>query len=108
MTAPRLLAACVAALLLATTPAMAATATKGEKRISVSVAGMSLGDAIRLVAQQGRLDVVLEDDLKQIVSVDFRNVAVQDALDTLFDMGGVSGEERVERVLDGHVAEVDA
>lgn len=95
MPAPRLLAAVMAALLLTTAaPAFAAPVAKGEKRISVSVASMSLGDAIRLVAQQGRLDVVLEDDLAQLVSVDFRNVAVQDALDTLFDMGGVSGVRR--------------
>ena len=65
-----------------------------DRRISVQLAGMALSDAIRLVAQKGRLNVLLEDDMRQPVSADFRDVKLGEALDTLFDMGGVAGIRR--------------
>ena len=75
-------------------PAARKPADKAAKRITVSIAGMSLGDAIRLVAKLGKLNVALQDDPKQLVAVDFRDVPVQIALDTLFDMGGMAGIRR--------------
>lgn len=60
-----------------------------DRRITVSVSGLPLEDAIRLVAAKGQLNIAIEDDLKQPVNIEFRNVKLGDALETLFTMGGV-------------------
>lgn len=68
------------------------TALKGgafERSISVSIANLPLKDAIRLVAQKGRLNVVVEDDLPQSVNLDLKDVRLGDALQSLFAMGGL-------------------
>ncbi|HEY9899031.1 MAG TPA: secretin N-terminal domain-containing protein [Pantanalinema sp.] len=78
-------------------PALAApmedpTALKGgafERTVSVSIANLPLKDAIRLVAQKGRLNVVVEDDLSQTVNLDLKDVRLGDALQSLLAMGGL-------------------
>ncbi len=60
-----------------------------ERKISVSVPNLPLNEAIRLVGQKGRLSLVIEDDLKETVNVDFRDVRLGDALQSLLAMGGL-------------------
>ncbi|MBO9539994.1 type II secretion system protein GspD [bacterium] len=60
-----------------------------ERTISVSIANLPLKDAIRLVAQKGRLNVVVEDDLPQAVNLDLKDVRLGDALQSLLAMGGL-------------------
>lgn len=79
------LALCLALALPA--PALAAPRPL-DQNVSVSISDMPLRDAIRLVAQKGRLNLVVEDDLKAPVSVEFKDVRLGDALETLFAMGG--------------------
>lgn len=81
-----LLALCLALSL--PSPALAAPQGPLDRTISVSISDMPLQDAIRLVAQKGRLNLVIEDDLKASVNVEFKDVRLGDALDTLFAMGG--------------------
>lgn len=69
-------------------PAVAAPQKPLDRTISVSISDMPLQDAIRLVAQKGRLNLVIEDDLRAPVNVEFKDVRLGDALDTLFAMGG--------------------
>lgn len=69
-------------------PALAAPQGPLDQTISVSISDMPLQDAIRLVAQKGRLNLVIEDDLKTRVNVEFKGVRLGDALDALFAMGG--------------------
>lgn len=59
-----------------------------EHPISVTIQHMPLRDAIRLVAQKGRLNVAVEDDLTGNVTVSFARVRLGDALSTLITMGG--------------------
>lgn len=59
-----------------------------DQTISVSISDMPLQDAIRLVAQKGHLNLVIEDDLKAPVNVEFKDVRLGDALEALFAMGG--------------------
>jgi type II secretory pathway component GspD/PulD (secretin) len=76
---------------LAASPAPAASFKGGdfERKISVSITNLPLREAIRLVGQKGRISLVIEDDLKETVNVDFREVRLGDALETLFAMGGL-------------------
>lgn len=60
-----------------------------ERKISVSITNLPLREAIRLVAQKGRISLVIEDDVKATVNVDFKDVRLGDALETLFAMGGL-------------------
>lgn len=60
-----------------------------ERKISVSITNLPLREAIRLVGQKGRISMVIEDDLKEMVNVDFKDVRLGDALETLFAMGGL-------------------
>ena len=98
---PRLPLLLVLALSLAVAPtsvlAAPSTATpaasfKGgdfERKVSVSITNLPLREAIRLVGQKGRISLVIEDDLKETVNVDFKDVRLGDALETLFAMGGL-------------------
>lgn len=79
-------------LMLAPALADAAPSFKGgefERKISVSITNLPLREAIRLVGQKGRISLVVEDDLKETVNVDFREVRLGDALESLFAMGGL-------------------
>lgn len=69
-------------------PALASPQKPLDRTISVSISDMPLQDAIRLVAQKGRLNLVIEDDLRSSVNVEFKDVRLGDALETLFAMGG--------------------
>ncbi len=60
-----------------------------ERKISVSITNLPLREAIRLVGQKGRISMVIEDDLKETVNVDFKDVRLGDALEALFAMGGL-------------------
>ena len=75
----------------AASPAPSSSFTGGEfeRKISVSVPNLPLREAIRLVGQKGRISLVIEDDLKQTVNVDFRDVRLGDALQSLLTMGGL-------------------
>jgi type II secretory pathway component GspD/PulD (secretin) len=60
-----------------------------ERKISVSITNLPLREAIRLVGQKGRISLVIEDDIKETVNVDFKDVRLGDALETLFAIGGL-------------------
>jgi len=76
----------------AAAPTAAPPSFKGgefERKISVSITNLPLREAIRLVGQKGRISLVIEDSLNEKVNVDFRDVRLGDALETLFAMGGL-------------------
>lgn len=75
----------------AATPASSSTFKGGEfeRTISVSAANLPLKEAIRLVARKGKISMVIEDGPEQVVDVDFRDVRLGDALDSLLAMGGL-------------------
>lgn len=65
-----------------------------QRRVSASIDGMPLGDAIKMLAQKGRLNVIIQDDLRDPVSADFRNAKLADALESLLEMGGAQAFSR--------------
>lgn len=60
-----------------------------ERHVSVSLNNLALREAIRLVAEKGGLNVVVEEDLKQTVNMELKDVRLGDALESLFTVGGL-------------------
>lgn len=60
-----------------------------ETPISLSISNLPLRDALRLLAQKGRLNLAVEDDLTGTINVEFKDVRLGDALETLLNMGGL-------------------
>lgn len=60
-----------------------------ETLVSLSANNLPLRDALRLLAQKGRLNLAIEDDLTTTVNIEFKDVRLGDALDTLLNMGGL-------------------
>lgn len=75
-------------------PALASPQQPLDRTISATISDMPLKDAIRLVAQKGRLNLVIEEDLNAPVNVEFKDVRLSDALEALFAMGGAQAIRR--------------
>ncbi|MBU6429349.1 MAG: hypothetical protein KGR26_10085, partial [Cyanobacteria bacterium REEB65] len=60
-----------------------------DRVISVSASNMALGDAIRMVALKGDLNVMVADGLNTRVNLALNSVTLGDALRTLFAIGGL-------------------
>lgn len=89
---PALLATSLLLAPLSVAAAPNATSFKGgafERTVSVSITNLPLREAIRLVAQKGRINLVIEDNLPETVNVEFKDVRLGDALQSLFDIGGL-------------------
>lgn len=95
---PSRLGSCLLAIVLALAAPGGASAaspparpTALDARVSLAVDGMAVHEALQLVAKKGRINMILQDDLRDVVTADFSNVRLGDALDTLLDMAGAQG-----------------
>jgi type II secretory pathway component HofQ len=80
------------ALALAATPTLAAP--KETKRISLDVTRASLHDVLRMLADVGRKNLVVSEDVKGTVTLTLRNVPWTEALDVVLASHGLGMEQR--------------
>ena len=81
------------ALALAATPAVASP-PKETKRISVNVTRANVHDVLRMLADVGRLNLVVADEVQGTVTLSLRNVAWTEALDVVLASRGLGMERR--------------
>lgn len=89
-----------AAALLAALPAFAAApeAPRAGKRISLQVQRADLQSVLRLLAEAGRVNLVMGEDVRGTVTLHLRNVAWEQALDLVLRSNGL-GSERTGNIL---------
>lgn len=81
------------ALALAATPALARP-PKEAKRISLEVAKAPVHDVLRLLADVGRMNLVVADEVQGTVTLTLRNVPWTQALDVVLAARGLGMERR--------------
>jgi type IV pilus assembly protein PilQ len=81
------------ALALATTPTLAAS-PKEAKRISLDVTRANIHDVLRLLADVGRMNLVVADEVQGSVTLKLRNVPWTEALDVVLSSRGLGMEKR--------------
>jgi type II secretory pathway component HofQ len=85
--------AVVVALVLACSSA-GAEPTRAAKRISLDVVKAPVGDVLRMLADVGRLNLVLSDDVGGSVTLTLRDVPWPQVLDTVLAARGLGKEVR--------------
>ncbi|QRN97475.1 secretin and TonB N-terminal domain-containing protein [Archangium violaceum] len=80
------------ALALAATPTLAAP--KEARRISLDVTRASIHDVLRMLADVGRKNLVVSEDVKGTVTLTLRNVPWTEALDVVLASHGLGMEQR--------------
>jgi type II secretory pathway component HofQ len=93
-----LVRAAVAALVLLSTSALAAPPRAESKRISIDVVRADLHDVLRMLAELGKVNVVVADEVQGKVTLRLRDVPWRVALDTVLSTHGL-GQERQGNVL---------
>ncbi len=81
------------ALALAATPALAAP-PKEAKRISLDVTRANIHDVLRMLADVGRMNLVVADEVQGTVTLKLRNVPWTEALDVVLASRGLGMEKR--------------
>ncbi|WP_375769300.1 secretin and TonB N-terminal domain-containing protein [Archangium gephyra] len=81
------------ALALAATPAVASP-PKESKRISLDVTRANVHDVLRMLADVGRLNLVVSDEVQGTVTLSLRNVPWTEALDVVLASRGLGMERR--------------
>ncbi|PTL77125.1 secretin and TonB N-terminal domain-containing protein [Vitiosangium sp. GDMCC 1.1324] len=81
------------ALALAATPAVAKPPKEG-KRISLDVTRANVHDVLRMLADVGRLNLVVSEEVQGSVTLTLRNVPWTEALDVVLASRGLGMEQR--------------
>ncbi|MBN1206484.1 MAG: secretin and TonB N-terminal domain-containing protein [Myxococcaceae bacterium] len=89
-----LVRAVVAMLVLLSTPALAEPPAAESKRISIDVVRADLHDVLRMLAEVGRLNVVVSDEVQGKVTLKLRDVPWRQALDTVLASNKLGHELR--------------
>ncbi len=61
---------------------------KGQEIISVDLRGVDIGDALRLLAKQHDINIILSQDVAGVVTIQFSNVTVDEAIDAIVTTNG--------------------
>jgi type IV pilus assembly protein PilQ len=93
-----LVRAAVAALVLLSTSALAAPPRAETKRISIDVVRADIHDVLRMLADLGKVNVVVSEDVQGKVTLKLRDVPWNQVLDTVLSTHGL-GQERTGNVL---------
>lgn len=88
----------LAALVLWSTSSLAASPLSEGKRITIDVVRADLHDVLRMLAELGKVNVVVSEEVKGKVTLKLRNVPWREALDTVLSSHGL-GQERQGNVL---------
>ena len=88
-----LVRAAVAAVLLLSTSSLA-DSPRDSKRISIDVVRADIHDVLRLLAEKGKLNVVVSDDVQGKVTLKLKDVPWRQALDTVLASHGLGHELR--------------
>ncbi|HZI16058.1 MAG TPA: secretin and TonB N-terminal domain-containing protein [Myxococcus sp.] len=84
--------AAVLALVLLGAPASLAAAPKEGRRITLDVVRADLHNVLRMLADVGRLNLVVDDGVQGTVTLKLRDVPWRQALDTVLASKGLAGE----------------
>ncbi|HEX8703908.1 MAG TPA: secretin and TonB N-terminal domain-containing protein [Myxococcaceae bacterium] len=93
-----LVRAALAALVLWSTSAVAAPPRAESKRISIDVVRADIHDVLRMLADLGKVNVVVSEDVQGKVTLKLRDVPWNQVLDTVLSSHGL-GQERTGNVL---------
>ncbi len=93
-----LVRAALAALVLLSTSALAAPPRAESKRISIDVVRADIHDVLRMLADLGKVNVVVSEDVQGKVTLKLRDVPWNQVLDTVLSSHGL-GQERTGNVL---------
>jgi type IV pilus assembly protein PilQ len=86
--------AALLALALAGAPASLAAAPQEGKRITLDIVKADLHNVLRMLADMGRLNLVVDDEVQGTVTLKLRNVPWQQALDTVLASKGLGREQQ--------------
>lgn len=64
--------------------------TGADRLVNMSLYGVGLADALRALAKQGGFNVIVDESVTGTVSLDLKNVKIQDALETLKNYGNLA------------------
>jgi len=90
--------AALAALVLWSTSALAAPPGAESKRISIDVVRADIHDVLRILAEMGKVNVVVSDEVQGKVTLKLRDVPWHQVLDTVLSTHHL-GQERTGNVL---------
>jgi type IV pilus assembly protein PilQ len=83
---------------LLSTSALAASPRAESKRISIDVVRADIHDVLRMLAEKGKVNVVVAEEVKGKVTLKLRDVPWREVLDTVLSSHGL-GQERQGNVL---------
>jgi type IV pilus assembly protein PilQ len=89
-----LVRAALAAVVLLSTPVLAESPRAESKRISIDVVRADIHDVLRMIAEVGRFNVVVADEVQGKVTLKLRDVPWRQALDTVLATHGLGQEVR--------------
>jgi type II secretory pathway component HofQ len=84
--------AAVLALALLGTPALAASPKAEGKRVTVDIVRADIHDVLRMLADLGHLNLVVDDEVQGTVTLRLRNVPWKQALETVLSSHGLGRE----------------
>jgi type II secretory pathway component HofQ len=87
-----LVRAALVALVLVSTPTLADAPRPASKRITIDVVRADLHDVLRMLAEVGRLNMVVSEEVKGRVTLKLRDVPWRQALDTVLAAHGLGQE----------------
>lgn len=90
----RLVRVALAALVLVSTSALADAPRPASKRVTLDVVHADIHDVLRILAEVGRLNVVVADEVQGKVTLKLRDVPWRQALDTVLSSQGLGQELR--------------
>lgn len=90
--------AALAVLVLLSTSALAAPPRAETRRISIDVVRADVHDVLRMLAEMGKVNVVVSDEVKGKVTLKLRDVPWNQVLDTVLSTHGL-GQERTGNVV---------
>ncbi|MDY7231230.1 secretin and TonB N-terminal domain-containing protein [Hyalangium rubrum] len=89
-----LVRAALAALVLVSLPALAQAPRPASKRVNIDVVRADIHDVLRMLAEVGRLNVVVADEVQGKVTLKLKDVPWRQALDTVLSSHGLGQELR--------------
>jgi type IV pilus assembly protein PilQ len=82
------------ALVLAAAPALSAPPSSSEKRVNLNVTRANIHDVLRLLADVGKMNLVVADEVQGSVTLTLRNVPWTEALGVVLASHGLGMERR--------------
>jgi type IV pilus assembly protein PilQ len=82
------------ALALAAAPTLASPPKSSEKRVNLNVTRANIHDVLRLLAEMGKMNLVVADEVQGTVTLTLRNVPWSEALDVVLSSRGLGMERR--------------